>query len=134
MPAPVRRSVQPKGKGAMSHTYKLPIKLVSTMNAREHWATKAKRMKAQRGIVRLTMCTHPVRLPCIVTITRISPRPFDGDNFQAATKAIRDGVADVLGVPDNSPAIYWMYAQRKGRIKEHAVEIEVKAMAAQGAA
>lgn len=63
--------------------------------------------------------------PCTVTLTRIAPRPLDGDGWQSAAKPIRDGVADFLGVKDNDPRVTWNYAQRKGRVRECAVEIEI---------
>ena len=39
-------------------------------------------------------------LPCVVTLTRISARGLDDDNLQGAFKAVRDSVADALGVDD----------------------------------
>lgn len=61
----------------------------------------------------------------IVTLTRIAPRALDDDGWQSAAKPIRDGVADWLGVKDNDPRFTWNYAQRKGRVREYCVLIEI---------
>jgi hypothetical protein len=100
----------------------IPIKAVSTLNAREHWSVKAKRHKSQRQAAYLM--TPKAQLPAVVTLTRCGPRTLDGDNLQGSLKAVRDGVADKLGVDDNSPLIDFKYAQAKS--KDYAVEIEVK--------
>jgi len=60
-----------------------------------------------------------------VRLTRIAPRRLDDDGWQAAAKPIRDGIADWLGVVDNDPRFTWHYAQRRGRPREYAVEIDI---------
>jgi len=99
----------------------LPIRTVSAMNTREHWAKRARRVKEQRNTTALVVAGHiahakgtlPGRL--VVTLTRIGIRQgLDGDNLQASMKAIRDGVADALGIDDGSDRIEWRYAQRRG--------------------
>lgn len=52
-------------------------------------------------------------LPVVVTLTRVAPRALDDDNLAYSFKAIRDGVADGLGVRDNDPRVSWRYEQRK---------------------
>ena len=64
-------------------------------------------------------------LPVTVVLTRIAPRRLDGDNLQSGFKAVRDGVADWLGVDDGSSLVDWQYFQRSGKAGEYAVEIEV---------
>ena len=64
-------------------------------------------------------------LPVTVVLTRVAPRRLDGDNLQSGFKAVRDGVADWLGVDDGNGLIDWQYVQRSGRPSEYAVEIEV---------
>ena len=67
-------------------------------------------------------------LPVTVTIVRIAPRALDDDNLAYAAKAIRDGVADGLGVRDNDPRVSWRYEQRKpAKGCKPAVEIRVEA-------
>lgn len=102
----------------------LPLKLPSVANLREHWTAKARRTKTQRHITGIRTLSA-LRLAGVqrgdmvsrawVTMTRVSPRPIrDGDNLQASCKAVRDGIADALGVDDADPRIDWGYAQRKG--------------------
>lgn len=93
-------------------TITLPIHTVSEANRRDCWQAKARRAKSQR---KTTAALVPrFGLPCIVTLTRVGARKLDGDNLQGAMKAVRDGVADCLGVPDNDPRIEWRYGQAKG--------------------
>lgn len=87
---------------------KIPLRLVSAANAREHWAKKARRVKSERKAA-LLVPKHP--LPCIVTITRHGKRMMDGDNLQSACKGLRDGIADRLGVDDADPRVTWLYEQ-----------------------
>lgn len=90
----------------------LPFHLVPSANAREHWSITARRTREQRGVTRMRLGMIPGRLPCVVTLTRIGPKALDGDNLRNACKAVRDGVADALGVKsDADPRITWQYAQ-----------------------
>lgn len=102
----------------------LPITTVSESNRRDHWATKARRVRAHRNAAWALCPTYP--LPCIVTITRVAPRALDDDNLRSAGKAVRDGIADRLGVKDNDPRVEWRYAQAKGRPACVVVEFEVR--------
>ena len=45
--------------------------------------------------------------------------------FIKSFKAVRDGVADWLGVDDGSSLVDWQYCQRSGGPKVYKVEIEV---------
>ena len=106
----------------------LPLRLVSVMNAREHWARRARRAADHRAATRMALAAHgawPLRLPLDVTITRIAPRVLDGDNLQGAAKAVRDGIADALGVDDRDPRVRWIYGQRRGTPGQHAVELRI---------
>ena len=99
----------------------LPIATVSESNRRDHWQVKRKRAKAQRTMA--ATLVPRFGLPCVVTLTRISPRALDDDNLRGALKHVRDGVADRLGIDDRDPRVEWRYAQRKGAVK--AVEVEL---------
>ena len=101
--------------------YKIPLRLISAANAREHWATKARRVKGERKAA-LLIQKHP--LPCIVTITRHGKRLFDDDNNVSACKALRDSIADRLGVDDADPRVTWKYAQDKADYYAVTVTIE----------
>ena len=94
-------------------TVRLPLRLVSEANARDGWRAAHGRAQEQRGLVRMALGLRPIRPPCHCWITRIGPRRLDGDNLQRACKAVRDGVADALGIDDGSEAVTWAYDQRK---------------------
>lgn len=109
----------------------LPLRTVSEANRREHWATRARRAKGQRTVTRLEVArklgygrTPAIDFPVAATLTRIAPRALDDDNLRGALKAVRDGVADALGVDDRDPRVEWCYGQRKGK---PAVEINLEA-------
>jgi hypothetical protein len=106
---------------------RLPIKIVSVANLRLHWAVKAKLSKSHRSKAfnALASIAAPPAPPCTLVLTRIAPRALDGDNLQSAFKAVRDGVADWLGVDDGHKQLDWQYNQRKDGPKVYAVEIEV---------
>lgn len=106
----------------------LPLRLQSVANLREHWGARAKRAKRERRAVKLAwLVARPARvpLPALVTLTRIAPGKLDDDNLASGCKAIRDAVADCLGVDDGDTArIRWAYAQERG---PYGVRIEVEA-------
>lgn len=119
----------PKGSGEAAATFYVPVRTVSEANSREHWAAKAKRARLQRLAVFVHLQDNDMMIPkppCIVTITRIGVRKLDGDNLQRAMKAVRDEVANRLGVDDGGDAVEWRYDQRKGGAKEYAVEIRIE--------
>lgn len=109
----------------------LPIRLVSEANVREHWAVKAKRTRAQRSAVALKVGSairSELAYPLRVLITRRGLRTLDTDNLARACKAVRDGVADALGVDDGALCVTWEYAQEPSR--EYSVGIDVFAAGA----
>ena len=111
-------------------TWLLPIRVVNTANRREHWAVKAKRNAAHRRAVGLVLGTgvYPAPpLPVVVTLTRIAPKAFDFDGTVVSMKAVRDQVAAHYGVDDGpkEKRIQWEYAERRGAVREYAVEIEI---------
>jgi hypothetical protein len=117
-----------RGGWAMTVTVEFPLTLPSVANLREHWATKAKRVKAQRRVAFFAMngrinplAIDQARGRIAVTLTRVAPRKLDSDNLQSAFKAIRDEVAAYFGVDDADPRIEWRYAQARGKA---AVRIE----------
>ena len=106
----------------------LPIRTVSEANRREHWAAKAKRVANHRGVVGLALRVHLHRLDSagelVVTLTRLAPRRLDSDNAVGSFKALRDGIADTLGVDDGDARITWNYGQEKS--KTYGVRIEIR--------
>lgn len=124
--------------------FTVPIRTVSALNMREHWAKKAKRVKAERRAtfvaaftgdqdgfrerIRMTQyaCKTEAGVPLTVALTRVAPRQLDDDNLRGALKGVRDEVAAMLGVDDRDPVVTWQYAQRKGKPKEWAVEVRIE--------
>jgi hypothetical protein len=105
----------------------IPLRLPSAANLREHWAKKARRVKAERQAVAMFLGSKPrPSFPVVVTLTRVAPRALDGDNLQSAFKAPRDQVAAWFGVADNHPGIRWRYAQERRGAKVYAVEIRME--------
>lgn len=101
----------------------LPLMLVSEANSHEHWRGRQRRAKAQRGATSVAL-GYPTWLPLavkatgshlVVRIVRIAPRALDSDNLARACKAVRDGVADALGVDDRDPRVTWLPDQAKGK-------------------
>ena len=115
----------------------LPFRLVNSLNERVHWAVKARRAREQRNVTRMALTSQhgwtpdAYRLPCVVSLTRISPRPFDGhDGLPASCKNVADGIVDAMGLDsDRQDGLTFVYAWRKGAKAEHKVEIVVESFA-----
>lgn len=84
-------------------------------------------------LVRAARWALPASGTVAITLTRIAPRALDTDNLASGLKAIRDGVADALGVDDGSSRIQWRYAQERGKPGEYAVRVEIGAVHGDGA-
>ena len=111
----------------------LPVRTCSEANLREHWAKRARRVRKQRQAARLLVRAANNRAdisalsgPITVTLTRLAPRGLDSDNLSSSLKAVRDGVADALGIDDGCSRIEWRYTQRKGQPREYAVLVEIQ--------
>jgi hypothetical protein len=103
----------------------LPIKTVSEMNGRDHWTVRSRRAKAARRCAFHMVSKHP--LPCIVTLTRLSPGTLDDDNLRSALKATRDGIAEKLGADDRpGSGIEWRYGQEICRRGDYGVRVEIE--------
>lgn len=106
----------------------IPLKTISTANARLNRFKLAAMTKAQRSTTRhaLAAVAFPPSPPMTIVITRIGPKLLDvGDNLPISQKGVRDGVADWLGVDDGHPELDWQYTQRCAGSKVYCVEIEV---------
>lgn len=101
----------------------LPVRIESVANKREHWARKAERTRQHR-FAAIAVPPHPV--PCVVTLIRVAPRALDDDNLRSAFKALRDGIADRLGVNDRDPRVRWEYDQVRGKAKEYAARVVIR--------
>lgn len=104
----------------------LPVATVSEANGRDHWAVKGKRARKQRTCARL-LCPK-AELPAVIKLTRLSRGRLDDDNLRGALKAVRDGIADAFGVPDNDPRLRFEYDQApRGDKLQGSVLVEVRA-------
>jgi len=116
-------------------TVRLPVRLASAANLREHWAAKARRVKHERAAFSLAvrakvsarLCADVRALGGVVLLTRVAPRRLDDDNLRGAFKAARDAVAAVLGVDDGDPRVRWAYDQRREGVGVYAVEVAIAA-------
>lgn len=112
----------------MNESITIPgLRLSGSQNARENWRTRSARVKRERSLARI-MCsqelTKPTHWPALVVLTRIGPRRLDSDNLASSAKAVRDGVADWLGVDDGDESkVQWLYEQRAGA---YAVEVALQ--------
>lgn len=102
----------------------IPIKTVGGLNAREHWRQRSARVKKERTTAAITTPRFP--LPCVVTMTRLSSGTLDDDNLQGACKAIRDGIADKLGIDDRDPRVEWRYGQEKCKRGDFGVRVTLE--------
>ena len=108
----------------------IPIRTWSEPNVRAHWAQRARRARKQRKVAcayaRAAFAAHgPTCAPLTVTLTRLASRKLDSDNLVASLKAVRDGVADALGLDDGDERLTWRYAQEKMPRAQYAVRVEM---------
>lgn len=110
--------------------FEIPARLVGESNQREHWAARARRAKTHRECGYMYARANRVSValvPCIVRITRIAPRKLDDDNLQGSAKAVRDGLADALGVKDNDPRVTWLpVEQERGKANQYKVRVQIE--------
>jgi hypothetical protein len=94
-----------------------PLRTGRGQNDREHWRTRARRVRAEREAVAWVLRGWtPPALPCVIRLTRIAPsNGLDDDNLAGAMKGVRDQVAQWLGVDDKrSDVVTYVYAQDRG--------------------
>lgn len=109
--------------------YFIPCKTVNEGNARTGWRTRAKRIKHQRVMAHAytDLAVPSVQLPIVITMTRVGARKLDSDGVPSALKAIRDGIADALGIDDGrDDLIEWRYAQEFGARLTHGVRVSIQ--------
>lgn len=63
-----------------------------------------------------------------ILLTRVSQRELDDDNVEGALKAVRDGVADGLGLKSDkrSKKLHWDYGQAKGPRGYYGVRVKIE--------
>ena len=92
----------------------IPLRTGRGLNARENWRARARRVKAEREATWWALRAKPwPALPCTVRLTRCAPsNGMDDDGIVGALKAVRDQVAEWLGVDDKDTArVRYVYAQ-----------------------
>lgn len=106
----------------------LPVTTLSANRMlRTHPLLRAKSTADHRALARMASWkARAVPLPIVVTFTRYAPGRLDDDNLRMAFKAMRDGIADRLGLQDNDPRITWAYEQGE-RTVDYGVRIDVEA-------
>lgn len=109
-----------------TRSFTLPLRVVSEANQREHWASRAKRVKCQRQAIAFAWYAANLprnRKPEKVILTRLAPRRLDSDGNVAGFKACRDEVAALCGFDDRDESVSWLYAQEPA--KGYGVRVEV---------
>lgn len=89
----------------------LPRRYTEVWNG-QHFRTVAKSAPRKPESLRETIGDWT---PSTVTFTRIGPAELDDDNVVIGCKAVRDGVAQALGVDDRPPLFIAKYAQQVRR-------------------
>lgn len=127
-PASARKLVRhERGTGDDFAWVLLPIHTVSEANRRGHWRKHAGRTKTQRMLAhRLVSVLARPALPCTIVLTRIAPRGLDTDNLAMSVKAVRDGIADWLGIDDKDERVQWKCEQEKFAPHTYGVLVTVR--------
>lgn len=111
---------------------KLSLPIKTNANERGSSRNAGKKIAARRQgvkmVVRNAWGRQVIEAPGLqVTLTRVAPRALDGhDNLPHSMKPIVDGIADALGINDRDPRVSWLYAQRRGEVREYAVELRIE--------
>jgi hypothetical protein len=107
-------------------TVTIACRTVSEANSHQHWRERQRRAKEQRRLAFTTVpaCVRNMAPPLRITLTRLAPRRLDSDNLAGSMKAVRDGVADAIGIDDGDQRLDWQYGQRKS--SEYGVEIVIQ--------
>jgi hypothetical protein len=107
-------------------TATIACRTVSEANSHQHWRERQRRAKEQRllSFVTVPSCVRNMAPPLRITLTRLAPRRLDSDNLAGSMKAVRDGVADAVGIDDGDQRLDWQYGQRTA--SEYGVEIVIQ--------
>lgn len=99
-----------------------------------HRLGRAGRNLSEKRAVRFVLANDLQEARCLVelgkrlrvALVRVAPRPLDDDGLAAGFKAVRDAIAEILGVDDSpSSPVTFVYGQRRGRPKTYSVDVEV---------
>ncbi len=113
-----------------------PIRTKSSANLWEHWRTRARRVKQERGqylLLSRASLPRPASWPVTVKLVRIAPRRLDRDNLATSFKTIIDSIAEHWGIDDGDETkAQWLFAQERGAPKTYGVRVEVANACANG--
>lgn len=101
------------------------MQLVSAANVHAHWRVRHKHVATERAVVRAMLGPRMPQSPTwhvVIAIRR--PRAMDTDNMAMACKAMRDEIADWLGLDDRTDRIAWTIRD-DGPIGVRAHQVEV---------
>ena len=122
--ADIKRLTGPAATGPwLTLTVVVPVATRGSLNSREHWAARARRVKREREVVRNFLWSAAESAPwglrgrkTRVTLTRVNGGKMDDDNLPGALKGVRDEVASGwFKWDDADPRFEWVYAQEPGR-------------------
>jgi hypothetical protein len=111
--------VRTQSRGGWSIRLKLACRVVSEANRRDHWTVAARRAEIQaealvKALDGAGLTDHHPPLPVLITFTRIGRQTLDTDNLARAFKALRDRLAEWIGVDDGDVRVEWQYVQIQG--------------------
>lgn len=114
---------------------RVDVRTVSESNTFEHWRARSRRHSEQKFVVKKSFESwkkENLSFPVHVHVTRIAPRKLDEhDNLRSSLKYIVDAISEILipgksvGRADDSGEIIWHYDQKKGAVREYAVDIKI---------
>lgn len=105
----------------------VPVRLASEANARGTLRAKIGRKAAVKAAVRAALAlAAPPPLPVRVTLTRVGGKRLDSDNAARACKAVRDVVAEWLGLDDADSRVRWVVRQRAGWAAGVRIRVETR--------
>lgn len=103
------------------HLIKIPHKTTPLSNrAHQHWRKIHRIAQVDREVMRLCWMHAgrpvPPRWPCVIIFRRLSPGVLDSDNLPTCFKAMRDELAELIGLGnDAGPEVEWRYEQTRVR-------------------
>jgi hypothetical protein len=122
-------------------TISLPLRTRNTLNmqtgnSRLGGILRTRERRRIRSVTLQLVTPHLLHLrgielpPLLVTLTRLSAGTMDDDGLASSLKAVRDGVAQAVGIDDGDRArLRFRYEQRKVPRGGFGVEVRIEEMA-----